>query len=123
MLALLLPAIALIAITPAVYGNNGVGAMHINLQDSCSMIDPTNVPNTTLTGSLKDVLTPSGIEHIVCKATVPGYDGPAVHFDSSNTGGIECSSNYGALTSTDWHEEVSASGNVTFTCEITGVSP
>jgi hypothetical protein len=165
MLALLLPAIVLMVITPVVaFASNDndhktgsinhhkdddhkkdTGSIILDQSNACAMISPihdlTSGEDTygkpVLTGSLHDVLTPSGHEHIVCKITIPGYHAPEesnsdgshtkdhdseeVHFDYSNTG-VLCNSAYGVQVSTDWHEEVSESGKATFTCTLTGVT-
>jgi hypothetical protein len=124
-LAVILPAIVLMMITPTAFANNGIGAI-VTKQDapSCALIDPADVANgnnvANFPGSLHDVTTPSGNENIVCKATLPGYNGPAVSFNNANTG-LSCYGLFGQ-TSTDWNEQVSASGKVTFTCGLTGVT-
>jgi hypothetical protein len=120
--AMVLPVIAMIAIMPSVYADGG--ATHIVLgTGNCAMMDPTpgdNYGAPTLSGTLRDVVTPSGQENIVCKTTISGYNGPEVQFDgvNNNPNNVECSSAVGAGVSLDWHETVSASGKVTLTCHI-----
>ena len=111
-LALLLPAIALIAITPTVFASNG--AVHTGGSD-CAMIDPATVtPN--LAGTYKDVQTPGGNEHITCKTTITDYTGPAVRFDNANTGFL-CAG-IGGQWSTNWHEEINPNGKAVYECDL-----
>ena len=115
-LAVLLPAIALIAITPSVFAN-GNAAIHISPNSECAFIDPLQLPAIvpTGTGIATGVVTSSGNEQTTCKGTVPGYNGPPVHLDYANTG-FACDVGVPPFETTNWHEEISPNGKAILVC-------
>ena len=124
LLSMLLPVIAFMIITPAAFANNGIGATVT--KGLCAMIDPNDPTSFQLPGKLNDVITPSGMERISCHGKAD-YNGQAIHYDSTNAldasgAPLQCFGVAGTTTS-DWHEEVSASGQVSLTCDFTGVTP
>ena len=129
LLAVLLPAIALMAITPAVSANNG--AINIKNQ-SCGLFDGDGniYPVDGVLDSGHLVLPKSGTGNFRCSADVPNSSGHAVTYDSTNNpftknGGdpVTCTLYAGEggpapVETLDWHETVSASGQASLVCHI-----
>ena len=112
-----LPAIALIAITPSVFANENA-AIHIGGSDSqCAFIDPLQLPAIvpTGTGIATGVMTSSGNQQTTCKGTVPDYNGPPVHLDYASTG-FACDVGVPPYETTNWHEEISPNGKAILVC-------
>jgi hypothetical protein len=69
-----------------------------------------------------EVITHGGQDIEKCSITgVPNDTGMAVNYDTNNNPvfvGLECGTDSGSTT--NWHETVSAAGNATLTCHLSG---
>lgn len=101
---------------------NAAPAVVINPAGGCGLLDGNG--NATFTNDTKLTATQSNNNNskFTCKATVtPSSAGNAARFDFGSTGflcGIP--SPFGFQTTDQWHETVSASGEATLTCHVTG---
>ena len=102
---------------------NAAPALVINPAGSCTLVDGNGA--FTFTNDTKITATQSNNNNskFTCKATVtPSSAGNAARFDSGSTGGLLCAipSPFGFQTTNQWHQTVSASGEATLTCHVTG---
>lgn len=98
-------------------------AVVVNPAGGCSLFDGNG--NFAFTTDTKVTATQSNNDNskLTCKADVtPSAAGGAARFDSASTGGILCGivSPFGFQVTDQWHETVSASGEATLTCHVTG---
>jgi hypothetical protein len=86
----------------------------------CDLFDGNGVLGQATGARTHIVCTPSGNVNAFCKADVtPSSSGTAAHFDISSTGFrcfIVCPT--GTVSTTDWKETVSASGEATLQCHL-----
>lgn len=97
-------------------------AVVINPAGGCGLFDGDG--NFAFTNDTKVTATQSsnGNSKLTCKATVtPSAAGRAAHFDFASTGAL-CGINnpFGPQVTDQWNETVSASGEATLTCHVTG---
>ena len=127
LLAVLLPAIALMAITPTVYANNGASHFvgYAGDGSGCFAVDATGHIDFDHTYDWKAVQTPSNNEHSSCVGQMD-YSGPELHFDSSNAVApdgtpLQCSGTVNYVTS-NWHETLHSDGKFNLQCEFNPAS-
>lgn len=101
---------------------NAAPALVINPAGGCGLLDGNG--NPTFTNDTKVTATQSNNDNskFTCKATVtPSTAGRAANFDFASTGFLCGIPNpFGAQVTDQWHETVSASGEATLTCHVTG---
>lgn len=102
---------------------NAAPAVVINPAGGCGLFDGNG--NFAFTNDTKLTATQSNNNNskFTCKATVtPSSAGNAARFDSGSTGGTLCAipNPFGFQFTDQWHETVSASGEATLTCHVTG---
>ena len=91
----------------------GQGAVHID-SFSCTMLDGDG---NSVSASASRALENHGGQVVMnCTANVPNTTGRAAHFSGPGDG--TCGSVEFGVTTEDWHETVSASGNATLTCHF-----
>ena len=120
--ALILPAIAFMILTPVAYANNA--AVVINGQ-LCSGFDGNGL-QSDYTHSSHMVVTNSSNALYTCKMDVtPSITGHAVKYDvlhnpfvSISSDPITCVIGSSNISTTDWQEIVSASGQATLVCHV-----
>lgn len=102
---------------------NAAPALVINPAGSCGLLDGNG--GFAFTTDTKIIVTQSDNNNskLTCKATVtPSSAGNAARFDSGSTGGLPCGffTPSGLQLTDQWNETVSASGEATLTCHVTG---
>lgn len=117
---ILTAATALFAMTASVA--QAAPAVVINPAGGCTLLDGNG--SFTFTTDTKMTATQSNNSNskLTCKATVtPATAGGAARFDFASTG-IVCgiANPFGFQTTDQWHQTVSASGEATLTCHVTG---
>lgn len=101
---------------------NAAPALVINPAGGCTLFDGNG--SFAFTNDTKVIATQSNNNNskLTCKATVtPSSAGNAARFDFGSTG-ILCGipNPLGFQTTNQWHQTVSASGEATLTCHVTG---
>jgi hypothetical protein len=85
--------------------------------EACGMLTPSGF---TVTSDTKKVSTNSanGNAMFQCKTDLPDYTGGVQHYDQASTG-LQCGilTETGFVTTNDWHETISDSGQATLICK------
>ena len=112
MLAILLPAIVLVALIPIAFANSSAVSIK---GDICGMLDGNGLGLGE--GKSHQVTTSNGNGLFTCKAVVtPSITGQTVKFNFDSTGGGTCT--VGTNQTADWQETVSASGQAMLVCHL-----
>ena len=109
-----------VAVTGITFGVSIANANPTIFPGGCVLFDGNGNLGLASGARTHIVCTPSGNVNAFCKADVtPSSSGTAAHFDSSSTGFrcfVVCPT--GTVSTTDWKETVSASGEATLQCHV-----
>lgn len=117
---ILTAATALFAMTASVA--QAAPAVVINPAGGCNLFDGNGGFAFTTDTKMTATQSNNSNSKFTCKATVtPATAGGAARFDNASTGALCVILNpFGTQLTNQWHETVSASGEATLTCHVTG---
>lgn len=117
---ILTAATALLAMTASVA--QAAPAVVVDPAGGCGLFDGNGGFAFTTDSKVTATQSNNGNSMLKCKATVtPATAGGAARFDSASTGAFCVILNpFGVQVTDQWHETVSASGEATLTCHVTG---
>lgn len=86
----------------------------------CSVIDVSGEGTIIIPGVSLDTDSQNNNRHEVCKGDIINPTGKVIHWNADNVkiGEPTCKSSDGTRTTMDWHETISASGQVTMICHF-----